>query len=188
MRKDFDGSFYTDDFDQEMLDFIKSNYSIDKRLPFDNTSGNYVRYDVVSNNFVVWRAMSRGYLTKQQFKEKIGMVDKNTFTKDDLEVGKHVVECRGGERFVVLDKGILLSLNGVNWGRLSHFTMELTHKCDHLDIVKVYLVEEKNIYICKDLPLVWQRTEKSEAQLKMEECQKQIKLLQEQMDKLQEEL
>ena len=189
----FKEEFYTDDYDQEMLDFIKGNYnySDDYPYPFDMTMGyEYIRFADYGMFYVTCYNRGR-YLTKQQFKEKIGMVDKSTFTKDDLEIGKHVVECRNGDRYVVLDKGLLLGLEQRS-GFISldeNYDDSLICEFAVFDIMKVYIIHGcADIRLQEDLPIVWQRKEKSEAQLKMEECQKQIKLLQEQMNKLQEEL
>lgn len=72
----FDEQFYTDDFDQEILDFItskgwglKSEYS---NKP--NLSDNYLVYGKGTNRF--WTShFNDGFLklTKEEFKEKIGM-------------------------------------------------------------------------------------------------------------------
>lgn len=183
--KEFDESFHTNDFDREMLDFIKENYTI------DTCNGWYesvsLCYHPLDKDFFILACTASGNnLTKQEFKEKIGMTNKATFTKDDLVVGKHVVECRNGDRYAVLDKNVLLRLGCVSWGDLNHFKHDLTH--DRLTIVKVYSVEYGNLHNYKDLPLVWERTEKSEAQLQYEECQAKMKELQAQLDKLEPQI
>lgn len=189
----FKNGFYTDDFDQEMLDFIKvnSNYYNTDMYPFEVEKGHdYLRF-AKDRKFYVTDLRWGDFLTKQQFKEKIGMVDKTTFTKDDLVVGRHVVECRNGGRYVLLKEGLLFGLHdGDGFCRMGEYLEDLTSNVNytHMDIIKVYTISCNNIRKLNNLTLVWKREEKSDAQLEMEECQKQIKLLQEQMDKLQEKL
>ena len=77
--KQFSESFYTDDFDQEMLDFIKETHRIQNDYGLDNL---YLRYSQIANGF--WTTSNRPlesfgeYLTKNQFKGKIGMTDKKS--------------------------------------------------------------------------------------------------------------
>ncbi len=119
----FNESFYTDDFDQEMLDFIKEDFKITKDINEWDLSheglihGEPLCYfwtdsicDYITDDFK--------YLTKQEFKDKIGMTDKenttqqnNTFTKDMLVSGEHVVETREGIRYLVAG-GMIINLNG----------------------------------------------------------------------------
>jgi|TARA_A100001518_G_C1227286_1_gene80645 hypothetical protein len=194
--KKFSENFYTDDFDQEMLDFIEENYNV------DTVNGWYVKrclsYHFYDNDFYVSEYLGHGvYLTKQQFKEKIGMTNKDTFTKDDLVAGKHVVECRNGSRYVVLEDNVLLELGDLGWEGLDDFEEDLLFgrdNSDEWDIVKVYRVQYKNIHLRKDLPLVWERKEKSEepvkseAQLQYEECQAKMDELQKELSALKEKL
>lgn len=94
--KSFEKNFYTNDYDQEMLDFIEGNYSVDKINGWYNTVT--LNYHHTDNDFYV---SSNGIscdelLTKEQFKEKIGMTsntsDKSVFvfTKDMLKDGMFV--------------------------------------------------------------------------------------------------
>lgn len=175
--KKFNERFHTDDYDQEMLDFIKENYNIweDDSYPFNlNTRKKLLRYNEY-NEFVVTCYEIGEYLTKQQFKEKIGMVNKGTFTKDDLVVGKHIVECRNGSRYVVLEDNVLLELGDLGWEGLDDFEEDLLFdrdNSDEWDIVKVYRVQYKNIHLSKDLPLVWER--KSPQQLEIDKLQAEV--------------
>lgn len=190
--KHFDEQFYTDDFDQEILDFIEENYDVLKSVcyPFSLSScnNNYIRCTHQSK-FIVTCFKCGAYLTKQQFKEKIGMVNKSTFTKDDLVAGKHVVECRNGNRYVLVDKDVLLGLDSTGWNTIDEFEENLAYKDnDCWDIMKVYGVIQKNLHTYEHLPIVWERTEKSQAQLQYEECQAKMKELQTQLDKLEPQI
>ena len=193
--KYFDESFHTNDFDQEMLDFIEKNYDVDK------CNGWYVSvslcYHPIDKDFFVLACTASGNnITKQQFKEKIGMTNKGTFTKEDLVAGKHVVECRNGTRYVVLDVNVLLELGETGWLGLDDFQGDLLHNDgnDEWDIVKVHLVQHINIHYSKNLPLVWERTEKSEdpeksdAQLQYEQCKAKMDELQKELAALKEKL
>lgn len=94
----FKEEFYTDDYDQEMLDFIKSKYPITK-AKWDVEEGNLV-YGTGNNYFwTTGMPLVTNRLTKGQFKEKIGMpvkdenvqeqndIEDNTLTKDMLKTG-----------------------------------------------------------------------------------------------------
>ena len=117
------------------------------------------------------------------------MVNKNTFTKDGLVVGKHVVECRNGSRYVLVDHDVLLGLDSTGWNTIDEFEENLTYKDnDCWDIMKVYGVIQKNLHTYEHLPIVWERTEKSAAQLQYEECQAKMKELQAQLDKLEPQI
>lgn len=75
LHKQFDTRFYTEDFDQEMLDFILVTQSESKARYMDK-SHSFLKYGTGNNYFwTIDGGSSRGYkqLTKQQFKEKIGM-------------------------------------------------------------------------------------------------------------------
>lgn len=187
--KHFDEKFYTNDYDQEMLDFIKRNYdwdSVQSTIP--NPSGLY--YSNKDDDFcLLSHVPDCKHLTKQQFKEKIGMTNKTTFTKDDLVAGKHVVECRNGNRYVLVTQDVLLGLDSAGWNTIDEFEENLTYKYnDCWDIMKVYGVIQKNLHTYEHLPIVWERTEKSAAQLQYEECQAKMDELQEKMKELQAQL
>jgi len=191
--KKFNEHFWTDDYDQEMLDFIKDNYNIweDDLFPFSLSTGKKVlRYDE-EKVFVVTCFEIGEYLTKQEFKEKIGMTNKDTFTKGDLVAGKHVVVYRSGHRRVVMYNGCLSGVDGNS--NLENYNNELEHdRNSSMDIIEVYEICSnsllKDLVERKNLKLVWKRTEKSEAQLQYEECQAKMKELQEQLDKLEPQI
>lgn len=85
--KKFNESFYTNDFDQEMLNFIKDNLNVtaDGNLSTENM---YLKYG--KNGKCFWThdnaPMSQlcfVYLTKNQFKEKIGMTNESQPEKQE---------------------------------------------------------------------------------------------------------
>ena len=71
----FDESFCTSDYDQEMVDYISRNFGavrLESEVPKV-----YLKYGAILDKF--WTSDSYVHckvLTKQQFKEKIGMIDK----------------------------------------------------------------------------------------------------------------
>ena len=79
MSKLFDESFYTKDYDKEMLDYVKGNYTFDleSNEGIEVTCLYYNSVDKDFNKISITPKESK-CLTKQQFKEKIGMVDNNT--------------------------------------------------------------------------------------------------------------
>ena len=86
--------FHTIDFDQEMLDFIKQNFITDEVC---NLRDDFLNYDPSLGYFWTANSTYTGWLTltKQQFKEKIGMpqdniVEESTFGKKDLVDGMFV--------------------------------------------------------------------------------------------------
>lgn len=83
--KKFNESFYTDDFDQETLDFIQENYNVTSSGKFID-SDKYLKYGVVNGFF--WTHDHPPYaqmkhLTKNQFKEKIGMTNESQPEKQE---------------------------------------------------------------------------------------------------------
>lgn len=89
--KQFNEEFYTDDFDQEMLDWlIKEGYRVTGEYVDQepDASHMYLKYEenvgyfwTTSNTLVLPRTIYgriRNSLSKQQFKEKIGMTDTKT--------------------------------------------------------------------------------------------------------------
>ena len=94
----FDEAFYTDDFDQKMLEFIQDNFKLERKNTYISSflEGNTIlRYGVTDGNFWTtdsWYLELFGtYLTKQQFKEKIGMTDKKP-DKQEKKIKHWVVE------------------------------------------------------------------------------------------------
>ena len=82
MGKLFNESFCTNDYDQEMLYYINENFGA-VELEYKLFKG-YLKYGVILDKF--WTSDSQIHckvLTKQQFKEKIGMIDKED-KKDEM--------------------------------------------------------------------------------------------------------
>lgn len=159
MSKDFDCNFYTDDFDQEMMEFISDKY-ISYRA---NWSGSdcFLKYNRVNDAFWTSACVEDNwysYLTKQQFKEKIGMTTKQ-FTKSDLVAGKHVVELADGSRYLlvnVLDKVVGFNLQcdskGIHDSWYTHLEEGLVYPYNEdLTVVAVYEVIDIDVYLqCSD--------------------------------------
>lgn len=105
-------------------------------------------------------------------------------TKSDLKDGM-VVELRDGDKRLVL-YAKLLSLDG--YDSISSYTEDLKHKNDNgYDIVKIYKGQAYSIdEIFKSLSLIWER--KSEAEIKLEEIQKQIEELSKSAEELRKEI
>ena len=82
MGKLFDESFCTSDYDQEMVDFLAKVYNCSNTgLRLDH---GFLKYSLIYNEF--WTSnyfVQCPVLTKQQFKEKIGMIDKEG-KKDEM--------------------------------------------------------------------------------------------------------
>lgn len=93
---------------------------------------------------------------------------RKNFTKADLENGM-VVECRNGERYLVL-KGKLL--DGAHWKHISDYTAEMKEYVKGTypyDIMKVYdtigVTNLHNIFSDENLILIWERQEVEEMTL-----------------------
>lgn len=129
----FNENFYTDDFDQEMLDYVRDLGSTIKRSRTDylETKYKYLKYgtscDYFWTNNITVTLDEYTYLTKQQFKEKIGMTQKQ-FTKADLKDGM-VVKYRGDKK----DRE------------------DLSNKCSGLRlVVNTYLISSDNFNVLDD--------------------------------------
>jgi hypothetical protein len=113
------------------------------------------------------------------------------FTKSDLKTGMFVQYRNGDYRIVIGDM-----LSGDGYATLSSFDEGLKYrpssKTHYMDIIAVYKAGEHatmaNYLAGRDLTLIWERTEQTEAQKEMEVLQKQAKALQEQITKLQGKL
>ena len=105
-------------------------------------------------------------------KEYLKLIKGKEMTKNDLKDGM-IVELRKGEKRLVLYTK-LLSLNG--YDNISSYTEDLKHKnYNDYDIVKIYIGQAYRIdEIFKNVSLIWERKEKSEAELKLEQIQQQI--------------
>jgi hypothetical protein len=111
------------------------------------------------------------------------------FTKSDLKTGVHFIRNRSEEYKIVLDT----MLCGNSYTPLKQITETLHHNCyRELDIMSVYVITEKrsiNSYLKgESLSPIWERTEQTEAQKKMELLQARAKALQEQAQAIQEQI
>ena len=188
----FNESFYTTDFDQEMMDFVESRYKASERqwnldgdeLVYGKGNGyfwtNSFPHNGSARDFIWETPMT---LTKQEFKEKIGMPQDNiaeegtTFGKKDLVDGMFV-KTREGEIHVVI-------------GDSAHdITGYLDLGNSDLDIVEVF-IKEKNYSLIKHLngvglKSIWKRTPpKTEKVIKLEE---RISIMQDNLLALKEQL
>ncbi len=181
--KSFEESFYTEDYDQEMLDFIEENYTIDYVNGWEIKSALVHKVHKNKEFFVSRYTQHYGakFLTKEQFKEKIGMTNnsygKNTFTTDMLVAGKHVVElCDGSLMLVLLINEELVFVEDESYLEVDgNFNEKLI--CadgDHLDVKRIYSISELggfwNMINKKHLTIEWERPpEKTSAQKHLEE-------------------
>lgn len=194
----FNEKFYTNDFDQEMLDFVEKKYGLSKNQR--DVDADFLRYGNSNDYFWTCNGHYSGYrkLTKQQFKHKIGMEENMTtkaFTKADLVAGKHIIELAEGSRYLlvnVIDKVVGFNLQADSKGIQDTWYTYLEENLiypynEELTVVAVYEFSEVNVYLqCSDsyLELIWKREEKSETQIQYEKLQQQITELQVQADKL----
>lgn len=200
-------SFYTGDYDQEMLDFIESNYSVDTEINGWWTFERYLGYSSTDNDFYVAYDVYEVHttvLTKEEFKRKIGMiteeekvVDKNTFSntfsKSDLVDGMFV-SCRNGDVLIKLGN-TLNSLTGYLDLEVYSDTLLDEDSEEDWDIVEVYQTEGKECTISRmleekhGLKSIWKRPpEKTQSQLKIESLQQKMESLQEEMNILQKSI
>lgn len=173
MKTHFDGEFYTSDFDQSMMDFVADKYG---KSPFRWEVGHlYLKYGVGNNYFwtsdIDYEGMQK--LTKQQFKEKIGMTTKQ-FTKADLVAGM-LITLRNGYTYTL--KSCLNRMERAEgFMEMGDYLEDFTHKdeCSGWDIVNIVYPTQ-----------VWKRTPpKTESQIQLEKLQQHITELQAQADKL----
>lgn len=74
MSNVFDEQFCTDDFDQEMIEFVKELGDFKYRGTFGDDGDKFLKYGTGNNYFWIDNyECSHTLLTKQEFKEKIGM-------------------------------------------------------------------------------------------------------------------
>jgi hypothetical protein len=199
--KSWDESFYTEDYDQEMLNFINSNYSV------DYVNGWKVQTSLCQRGGEFFVSRRNGYdkmisreLTKEEFKRKIGMVieeekvaDKDAFSKSDLIDGMFVM-CRNGDVFLKLGN-TLNSLTGYLDLEVYSNTLLDEDSEEDWDIVEVYQIEGKECTISRmleekhGLKSIWKRPlEKTQPQLKLEDLQQKMEALQEEMNILQKSI
>lgn len=198
----FENQFYTEDFDQEVLNFIEGKYGTESSGGEWSCSAERLYYGTGVDGF--WTDSDGGgleefeELSNQEFKQKIGMEENMTtkqFTKSDLVAGKHVFKVRKGGYYLVIkteDRGLAgVNLDGLShFGTLDTFKEDLSYRhCsvkDDLDIVEVFVIDSSTTfdYLHRNLKCIWKREEKSEAQIQFEKLQQQITELQAQADKL----
>jgi len=212
----FDEQFYTDEFDQEMLDWlIAEGYAV-----WDN-HGNTPSLDRLhlrcASATAFWTTSNPhtfdfgSYLTKNQFKEKIGMTKNkpllenyfvkpnemceeipNTFTKSMLVSGKHVVKIRKDEYFLLLEDKLV---DKNSYLRLGRFEDSLTHSyCDEHDIVSVYEMTDNfildDLSSGENLTLIWQRETPEQAQkrIRKKELEEKVETLKQELKQAENEL
>lgn len=198
----FNETFYTEEFDQGMLDFIKGNHPINTLW---NLEDGFLNYAPALDCFWTdnYKARHWSGMTKEEFKCKIEMiteeekvVDKNTFTKSNLVAGTHVVEIRDGSlMLLVLINGEMVAVDEDGYAEIKDYYREDLKNNDHLnlDIMKVYSVGElgtlEDVLDKNYLTLEWQRPpEKTPSQLKLESLQQKMESLHKEMNMLQKSI
>ena len=182
----FNEGFYTEGLDQEMLDFIEENYTLDKDVGWDDLDLKLCYSKVCDDFYLLPQSytLHLPYLTKEQFKEKIGMLtddtimesksiqEQATFGKKDLVDGMFV-KCRNEDIHIVIGT---CAHDNKGWMDLENeFTEDLLENSDitDLDIVEVF-IKEKNLslvehFVGAGLKSIWKRTPpKSEKVIKLE--------------------
>ncbi len=103
---------------------------------------------------------------------------------------------RNGNMWTVID-GVFVRLepavsHGMTWCKcITDLDDSLKTEYYNLDVMEIYAAPSHVVeYFEYNVPtkLIWKRNEKSEAELRLEAMQKQMKELQENMDKLQQEI
>lgn len=186
MSKVFDENFYTEEFDQEILDFIvERGWKLEGPCwgTVSSINDTTLYYGTGIEGF--WTDSEEDHfgfvlLTKQAFKEKIGMTTKQ-FTKSDLLDGMRVVYRDGDERIVFGGNLYSKYVGGLSHAaKLEEFEDDLTgiyHS--EMDIIKVTDRDDTVLFIRQEDPT------KSPAQIELDKLQEQIAQLQEQANKLQ---
>jgi len=139
--------------------------------------------------------------------EEVCSTKTSTFTKSMLKSGEHIVETREGERFIVAGE-YLLGENDYDHVESLADTLEDVNQNKECDIVKVYsgkVYKEINIVAGKgvldyinsnSLTLIWEREspeqkekrlQKEKLELKLQELQKECRLVEDEIMKLGEE-
>lgn len=124
--------------------------------------------------------------TFKQLKERVMLKrkEKNTFTKDMLEAGKHVVECANGNRYLFVGNDILLGVDG--FMTLSRYSQNLCIRSMGFDIMKVHELTGEACGFERAVQLentIWQRDVRSQEQILKD---KKIKELQEKLEEAQQ--
>lgn len=192
MSRHFDSWFYTEDFDQEMLDYCQKVYGLSTRQR--STEDEFLRYGTGNNYFWTcnddWHNSDFEKLTKQQFKDKIGMTTKQ-FTKSDLVAGM-ITKYENGDLRLVL--GDTLKGKDFGWMPLEDLDDNLSHSNSNWSIVEVFSPKAEYYNLSElfeeyKLKSIWKRPPpKSASQIELEKLQQQIAELTAQANKLQQTL
>lgn len=158
----FNECFYTDDFDQEMIDYVDTLGNFTARCYIGRHSGwSYLKYGQGNDYFWATNvppSKEDKYLTKQQFKEKIGMTQK-PFTKSDLKNGMVVHNSFSGLQLVVGNHIVYSE----GFGLLTHYHQNLRHgEHEELDINEVFeVISASGVRYINEwvLKSIWKRPE-----------------------------
>jgi hypothetical protein len=181
---------YTD-YDQEIVNWLNCNGGeflsmsfVDNYL-FSGKGGNFYSHIIISSQDV--------YYTPEEFKAWIGMTkqeEKGMFTKADLKDGM-IVETRNSGNYIVVGN-ILVGLQcGGSWNNLvtcyNDNLLAVNNKC--FDIIGVYTNAHpyndlRNLSICADLKLLWERVEQTPEQIEAEAIRLEMEKLTERLKKL----
>lgn len=194
-NKFINGELYVDlNSKEEMMDFL--NQCADRGLRWASgdkaNEGATVRYSQ-GRMIVVYQECSYSsdgralfFVESEPLNKKIikwsDYMKRKNFTKADFESGM-VVECRNGERYLVLKDKLL---NSAHWKCISDYTAEMKECAKGTrpyDIMKVYdtigVTNLVNVFIDDSLILIWERQEVEEMTLE-EVCKllgKEIKIV-----------
>jgi hypothetical protein len=159
----------------------KANQGVVPKYFQDRLLVTYGRWSPFNNEMVLMYVAGKPSKNKQIIKWSDYMKRKN-FTKADFESGM-VVECRNGERFLVLRDKLL---DGAHWKNIDNYTTEMKECVKGTypyDIMKVYdtigVTNLHNIFSDENLILIWERQEVEEMTLE-EVCKllgKEIKIV-----------
>jgi len=124
--------------------------------------------------------ISRGSYSPLHHYKSIGFTivkfGKQNFTKDDLEDGYRVVLRNGEPKFVLKRANSLNDVGGYKHNTLANYDETLIFQgIPHFDIMQVYDREDN---------LVWEREEKTEKQIKIEELQRKAQEIADELKKL----
>lgn len=194
-NKFINGEFYVDlNSKEEINDFL--NQCADRGLRWASgdkaNRGAAVRYSQ-GRMIVIYKECSYSsdgralfFVASEPLNKKIikwsDYMKRKNFTKADFESGM-VVECRSGERFLVLRDKLL---NGTHWRAIENYTSELKECVNGTypyDIMKIYdtigVTNLHNAFSDDNLILIWERQEVEEMTL-AEVCKllgKEIKIV-----------
>lgn len=198
----FEEEFYTDDFDQGMMDFIENNL-ITPCIGYWDIGDEFLKYGIGNDYF--WTSNSRigvqnNYLTKEQFKKKIGMTKKDTNVVDKgmLKTGMIVeVKCRSLHNpseesylaMVLLDTKDGDIISGGIWMDLENSIQNIQKvyqpRANLYYLTDKYSYGNSNISI-KGCDLIWERP--SPEQIEIDKLESEKEVLQKKIDALKEKL